>query len=239
MRVHSHDHFQVIHVLGGCLEVEAGTGWRALEADSVHVLPPGARHALRSATGYSQFGLELTAEPDERGILAALLRAFPKAAVVHMPFRDVWRSVLRRQRSWGKRENDVFRVVHALDDYGISLLETQDCLMPDPRVEKLLEFLRMHLAENVNITAMAAHIHVSRATLQRLCRCQLQHSAARVHERLRLEQAADNLLRSEMSVTECGLAAGYRDIYHFSRVFKRVFGCSPRGYRLRKHADFS
>ena len=52
-------------------------------------------------------------------------------------------------------------------------------------------------------------------------------------EERRIEQAALALLETDRRVWEIARAAGYDDPYHFSRVFKRVVGFSPRAYRQR------
>jgi len=49
---------------------------------------------------------------------------------------------------------------------------------------------------------------------------------------VRLHTAASLLRDTSLSVSEVGRRVGYRDIYYFSRHFKRQFGVSPR--RLRK-----
>lgn len=47
----------------------------------------------------------------------------------------------------------------------------------------------------------------------------------------RLEKARDLLFNSEMSVTDVGLIAGFKNIAHFSRAFKDRFGLSPASFK--------
>jgi AraC-like DNA-binding protein len=55
--------------------------------------------------------------------------------------------------------------------------------------------------------------------------------------RLRMEHAAELLSDAGLTITEVALASGFRDIYYFSRAFKRHAGLSPRGYRARRLAE--
>ncbi|GJM69096.1 hypothetical protein HMSSN036_13120 [Paenibacillus macerans] len=48
-----------------------------------------------------------------------------------------------------------------------------------------------------------------------------------------MAEAKNILLNTEMSIKEIGEALGYHDMFYFSRVFKRITGHSPSGYRNR------
>ncbi|MCK4998608.1 MAG: helix-turn-helix domain-containing protein [Anaerohalosphaera sp.] len=52
--------------------------------------------------------------------------------------------------------------------------------------------------------------------------------------RLKMNKAVNLLLNTPLSVAQVGLEVGYEDQYHFSRVFSRHHGASPRNYR-RQH----
>jgi AraC-like DNA-binding protein len=49
--------------------------------------------------------------------------------------------------------------------------------------------------------------------------------------RLKLNKAANMLLTCGLSINEIGYSLGFNDPYHFSRVFKRFHGLSPKSYR--------
>jgi AraC-like DNA-binding protein len=52
-------------------------------------------------------------------------------------------------------------------------------------------------------------------------------------ERLRIDRAAYALRSGSTPIARIASEAGYDDPFHFSRVFRRVFGCSPRAFRDR------
>lgn len=52
-------------------------------------------------------------------------------------------------------------------------------------------------------------------------------------EERRVERAARALAETDRKVLEIAEAEGYADPYHFSRVFRRVMGASPRAFRAR------
>ncbi len=80
--------------------------------------------------------------------------------------------------------------------------------------------------------------------LARLCNSSVFHFARsfsartgaapfRLQRQLRLHKAQQLLLKTELSIGEVGIAVGFENLTHFSRVFRRYFGCSPREYRRR------
>jgi AraC-like DNA-binding protein len=54
---------------------------------------------------------------------------------------------------------------------------------------------------------------------------------------LRIEKAKQLLAMTNMSVAETGLAAGWNDQFHFSRIFKSSTGYSPALFRARFHKE--
>lgn len=51
--------------------------------------------------------------------------------------------------------------------------------------------------------------------------------------RLRMHRAEYLLRNANLSISEIARRVGYEDIYHFSRLFKKYFGLSPRALRHR------
>jgi AraC-like DNA-binding protein len=61
-----------------------------------------------------------------------------------------------------------------------------------------------------------------------------QNSSATIGEfvqRLRIEAAGEMLRRSETPLSELALQLGFADQSHFSRVFRRWTGMTPRAWR--------
>jgi AraC-like DNA-binding protein len=52
-------------------------------------------------------------------------------------------------------------------------------------------------------------------------------------QRLRMQQAQQRLINTEQGVAEIGMAVGYDDPFHFSRLFKKHYGISPSRYRIQ------
>jgi AraC-like DNA-binding protein len=84
------------------------------------------------------------------------------------------------------------------------------------------------------ISVLARQLNVSETGLRELFHRVAGRSPRLYFEERRIERAARALLETDSSIANVARAAGYDDPYHFSRVFKRVTGKSPREYR--RHA---
>ena len=52
--------------------------------------------------------------------------------------------------------------------------------------------------------------------------------------RIRVAQVAQNLVSTDLPVTELALRAGYSNLSHFNQRFRLVMGVTPREYRQRQ-----
>ncbi|MFZ4483629.1 MAG: helix-turn-helix transcriptional regulator [Chthoniobacterales bacterium] len=105
------------------------------------------------------------------------------------------------------------------------------------RVPEAFVRCRRHLLDHYprvrGIAEAAGACHVSPEYFSRLFRRYSGQTAAQYLARLRVNHAAKLLQRSDLTVKAAGEAVGYEDPYHFSRVFKRVHGRSPKSFARR------
>ncbi|WP_410771150.1 helix-turn-helix domain-containing protein [Fontibacillus sp. BL9] len=80
---------------------------------------------------------------------------------------------------------------------------------------------------------IAAKHHISVSTLRRVVHEYSGYPLNEFIHRLKVAEAKRVLLNTDVSVKEISEALGYKDMFYFSRVFKRITGVSPRSYRNR------
>lgn len=80
---------------------------------------------------------------------------------------------------------------------------------------------------------IAARHHISVSTLRRVVHEYTGYPLNEYIHRLKMAEAKKILLNSDMSIQEISAALGYKDMFYFSKVFKRISGISPRTYRSR------
>ncbi|HYF52571.1 MAG TPA: AraC family transcriptional regulator [Planctomycetota bacterium] len=89
------------------------------------------------------------------------------------------------------------------------------------------------LAESrpLKVAALAKSLHLSTDHASKLFKDATGLSPQEYYQRRRIQQACRLLLNPAQSITDVGLALGYSDTAHLSRLFTRHVGMSPRQYR--------
>lgn len=106
-----------------------------------------------------------------------------------------------------------------------SLAERYD--VTDERVLRALAAMEASIEEPHSRFELASRAGVSVRQLERLFASCLQTTVAGMSMRIRLNAAAQLLRATSLSVTDVGLACGFRSSSHFSRCFKARFGHNP------------
>lgn len=102
----------------------------------------------------------------------------------------------------------------------------------DPLLAILANAARRPAAQ-VSIAGLAAEAGLGETAFRAAVRSLSGMGPRAYLEQLRLERAAYALRLGQDSVTAIAHAAGYDDPFHFSRVFRRVYGISPSHYRTQ------
>jgi len=98
------------------------------------------------------------------------------------------------------------------------------------RFEALLE---AQFASHLPVSAYAARLGVTPTHLSRVMRRATGRSASAAITARVIREAQRNLAYSNLSISEVAYALGYNDPAHFSRVFSRATGLSPRAFRKK------
>lgn len=108
----------------------------------------------------------------------------------------------------------------------------------DDRLLRVLARMEASIEEPLSRQMLAETAGVSLRQLERLFAHHLGQKPHECYMRIRLDQAKRLLATTGMSVTDVGLACGFRSSSHFSHAFKARFGEAPtdaaRGKRLRQ-----
>ena len=109
--------------------------------------------------------------------------------------------------------------------------------LPPPGVivtmRRILGFLGRHFGENITLGELAAMAAMSRSHFSHTFRDVFGQPLRDYVRDLRLDQAHRLVLGSASSLTDIAIEAGFYDLPHFDKVFRRRIGLSPREYRSR------
>ncbi len=105
-------------------------------------------------------------------------------------------------------------------------------VVKDPRIQIVVNYLIANPTAKFNGSYLCRLAGLSQASLRRLFKQQTGKSPFEFANELKMMAAARQLLTTNYPISTVAAELGYEDPNYFSRAFKRVFGVSPKHYRL-------
>ncbi len=106
---------------------------------------------------------------------------------------------------------------------------------PSQRFLRVLNHIQHHLFDHaaLRVSALAAHAGMSPTYFSEYFRAHAGESLQTYLITSRLKVAEARLLHSDNSAKEIAAELGFTDTSHFSRTFKKVYGCTTQEFRKR------
>ncbi|MEO0514386.1 MAG: AraC family transcriptional regulator [Planctomycetota bacterium] len=98
-------------------------------------------------------------------------------------------------------------------------------------MQAFCEFVHTRIDTPLSVADAADHLNISREHLTRTCQEQLHTSPGVYISDVKIREAVSQLRNPQNSIKEVAHRLGYDDASHFSRVFRRLVGVSPREFR--------
>lgn len=99
-----------------------------------------------------------------------------------------------------------------------------------------LEYIRRNAASHIAVSELADFCHCSESYLSRIFKRRTGVNINVYINKVRVEQAKNNLLLSHDSIAEIASSVGFSDPNYFTRVFTQIIGISPTEFRRRFQA---
>ncbi len=100
-------------------------------------------------------------------------------------------------------------------------------------VEIAMEYVQEHYFEKITLTDVSERIGVTPGYLSTLFQKQLEKGFIDFLNEVRIERACTYLQQNYLKTYEIAFKVGFRDEKYFSKVFKKVKGCSPSEYKKK------
>lgn len=236
-----------------CL-IRNGRGWVETEAGSAeiagnHVLfvPAGMSHRFLDRSGEpltlimaSFFGQAMAGMPSSAAVLGAVRRAYPGAAPVMLEHRSLRAEVSRtfRQMLFEQIENQAgaqLRIWCGLGELLVMLLRSREerAAVSHAGVEATVKWLQSHFVDAVSVEDLAASVGLSYRRFTEHFKQATGQTVVEFVTRRRLAYAA-RLMSESGNILDALYAAGFGDVTHFYRTFKRYMGVTPKAYIASK-----
>jgi AraC family transcriptional regulator len=99
------------------------------------------------------------------------------------------------------------------------------------RAKKLYRFIEENLDHKLSLEVLARQVGLSRSHFARACKNTFGLPPCEWVIRRRVERAQTLMRETHTPLSQVALACGFADQAHFSRLFRRVAGMTPRGWR--------
>jgi len=89
----------------------------------------------------------------------------------------------------------------------------------------------MNYSRDISVMELARHIGLDRSYLCSLFKEYLKVSPREYLIKYRMDKACELMKNPSLSISDVARSVGYSDPLGFSKMFKKVKGCSPKAYR--------
>ena len=103
--------------------------------------------------------------------------------------------------------------------------------LPRGRLRRVTEYIQQNLDKELRLADLAALVFMSPYHFARLFKCSTGLPPHRFVVRQRIARASAFLATREPSIARISQMVGFRTPSHFTTVFRRITGITPRGYR--------
>lgn len=100
-----------------------------------------------------------------------------------------------------------------------------------PAVTMAEDYMRKQYGQIRSLDDVARQTGLSTDRLRHVFKEQKGISLIQFLNRIRMDRACDLLEHSNLGIKEIAPLCGFRDVYYFSTVFRRICGCPPARYR--------
>ncbi len=100
---------------------------------------------------------------------------------------------------------------------------------------KVAQLMEEHIERPMSLDAIAGATRLSRRQIERLFKRHLDCVPKKYYLQMRLRRARELLLQTAMPIMDITTACGFQSPPHFSKCYRREFGCPPSAERQIRH----
>ena len=160
-------------------------------------------------------------------------RSLPADAKDRFSLDDLYRlSKSSSERSQKAAQHELISLLYRWFDHFESSPEyIHSSESKNEHVERALALMRKNVREKLSSDDLAGMLGLSEEYFIRLFRRHLGMSPFQYFTRLKIEAASAVLVDNQLTISDVAYRFGFENPFHFTKVFKKCTGLSPREYR--------
>ena len=104
-------------------------------------------------------------------------------------------------------------------------------LLPEQAAAEIHEYIQKNFCQDINVSKLADKYHYSKEYLSKHYKRKFGMGIYEYAQKLRMERAAELLLRNEQQIQDVSERLGYSNSNYFSKAFRKYFGMTPTEFR--------
>lgn len=210
------------------------------------VIKPGIAHSARSIRlpfGFScvHFDIYVSGNSPVQIPVPADMQTFQKVMlatedIIEMKDKENAGMLFNELITWTNMKNPVY--MHLVRAYFIKLLYEISAQEHDfdikrrytKSIEAVMNYIKANFSSKITLKDISSHVHLDASYISSLFKKQTGTTITGYINALRIEHCAKMLLETDMSIEDIAAGAGFYDIHHFSRNFKKTKGVTPSAY---------
>ena len=128
------------------------------------------------------------------------------------------------------QENLCLWVVHLLEKLMDGIYETRHAKNYQ-RLKSALDFIETHCDESLTVEQIAKEVFLSSSRLSHIIKNELGITLGDYISKVRIDKAKALLKERDLPISQIALEVGYPDQSYFTKVFKKIEKCTPKGFR--------
>lgn len=127
----------------------------------------------------------------------------------------------------------IFSLLPALELHSLHAVTEASPGWQNPRLDALLEWIELHLAEPITQQDAADQVKMSPAAFSRWFKRNMGGVFHRYLNEIRVAKVCSEIAYGKVSITEAAFQAGYNNLSNFNRRFLEVTGLTPKAFRAQ------
>ena len=158
--------------------------------------------------------------------------------VLTAPFlRELFTAAFERSNFENNSENEAFQYYLCGTVWQIFGLlkrgEEKPHATAEGYVNAAINIMKYEFHTGITVSEIAKRLHIARTYFSEIFKSRNGVSPKRYLDELRMEKAAELMLKHGISITATANSVGYPDVFAFSRAFKRYYKYAPTDYVKR------
>lgn len=100
-------------------------------------------------------------------------------------------------------------------------------------VNSIVEFINYNYMSELSLDIISQSMYLSPMYISKIFKDETGDSPINYLIKLRLHKAKEALIEGQSSIKDIAHSVGYSDVYHFSKLFKKYYGCPPSVFKKR------